>query len=254
MLGIPKPAAAGAAVPTASIDAEYRRHRRSVFAGIFLGLRRLLPRSQQPRARDSRHPARIPASTPRPQLGLALTGTLDRLRPLEVPDGLGLRPQQPEVLPAARPAAVVRDHGDHRACARASTRRSRSSSRCRRSTAGCRAWAGRRAARRWCTGSARSERGLVVSVWNVAHNVGGALVANFALLGVMLFNDWGAKFYFNALIAAVVAVGRVLPDARHAAVVRPAADRGVQERLSARTTAPITSARSRSARSSSSTC
>ena len=50
------------------------------------------------------------------------------------------------------------------------------------------------------------ERGLVVSVWNVAHNVGGGLVATFALLGVMLFNDWGAKFYFNAAIAAAVAV------------------------------------------------
>jgi MFS transporter, OPA family, glycerol-3-phosphate transporter len=50
------------------------------------------------------------------------------------------------------------------------------------------------------------ERGLVVSTWNVAHNVGGALVANFALLGVMLFADWGAKFYFNALIAACVAI------------------------------------------------
>ena len=50
------------------------------------------------------------------------------------------------------------------------------------------------------------ERGLVVSVWNVSHNVGGALVANLALLGVMLFGDWGAKFYFNALVAALVAV------------------------------------------------
>ena len=50
------------------------------------------------------------------------------------------------------------------------------------------------------------ERGLTVSVWNSSHNVGGALVANFALLGVTLFNDWGAKFYFNALIATVVAV------------------------------------------------
>jgi OPA family glycerol-3-phosphate transporter-like MFS transporter len=50
------------------------------------------------------------------------------------------------------------------------------------------------------------ERGLVVSSWNVAHNVGGALVANFALLGVMLFGDWGAKFYFNAAIAAAIAV------------------------------------------------
>jgi OPA family glycerol-3-phosphate transporter-like MFS transporter len=50
------------------------------------------------------------------------------------------------------------------------------------------------------------ERGLIVSVWNTAHNLGGALVANFALLGVGLFHDWGAKFYFNALLAAGVAV------------------------------------------------
>jgi MFS transporter, OPA family, glycerol-3-phosphate transporter len=50
------------------------------------------------------------------------------------------------------------------------------------------------------------ERGLTVSLWNVAHNLGGALVANLALLGVMLFHDWGAKFYFNALVAAGVAV------------------------------------------------
>jgi OPA family glycerol-3-phosphate transporter-like MFS transporter len=50
------------------------------------------------------------------------------------------------------------------------------------------------------------ERGLTVSTWNVAHNVGGALVANFALLGVLLFGDWGAKFYFNALVAAVIAI------------------------------------------------
>jgi OPA family glycerol-3-phosphate transporter-like MFS transporter len=50
------------------------------------------------------------------------------------------------------------------------------------------------------------ERGLVVSVWNVAHNIGGALVANLALLGVVLFQDWGAKFYFNAMVAAAIAV------------------------------------------------
>ena len=51
-----------------------------------------------------------------------------------------------------------------------------------------------------------NERGLVVSSWNVGHNVGGALVATFALWGVTLFGDWGAKFYFNAAIAAAVAV------------------------------------------------
>jgi OPA family glycerol-3-phosphate transporter-like MFS transporter len=51
-----------------------------------------------------------------------------------------------------------------------------------------------------------NERGLVVSSWNISHNIGGALVATFALWGVMLFGDWGAKFYFNALIAAGIAV------------------------------------------------
>src|SRR6185295_12427001 len=59
-----------------------------------------------------------------------------------------------------------------------------------------------------------NERGLIVSVWNVAHNVGGALVANLALVGVTLFHDWGAKFYFNALVAAIIAVtvGVLLED------------------------------------------
>jgi OPA family glycerol-3-phosphate transporter-like MFS transporter len=51
------------------------------------------------------------------------------------------------------------------------------------------------------------ERALTVSVWNTAHNVGGGLVATLAFLGVTLFGDWRAKFYFNALIAAIVAVG-----------------------------------------------
>jgi OPA family glycerol-3-phosphate transporter-like MFS transporter len=50
------------------------------------------------------------------------------------------------------------------------------------------------------------ERGRTVSLWNVAHNVGGASVASLALLGVTLFHDWGAKFYFNALVAAALAV------------------------------------------------
>jgi OPA family glycerol-3-phosphate transporter-like MFS transporter len=50
------------------------------------------------------------------------------------------------------------------------------------------------------------ERGLVVSFWNVAHNIGGGLIASFAVLGVMLFGDWGAKFYFNAAIAAAIAI------------------------------------------------
>ena len=50
------------------------------------------------------------------------------------------------------------------------------------------------------------ERGTAVSIWNVAHNVGGALVATVAFAGVTLFGDWTAKFYFNAGIATVLAV------------------------------------------------
>lgn len=50
------------------------------------------------------------------------------------------------------------------------------------------------------------ERGLIVSFWNVAHNVGGALVATFAAYGVWLFGDWGAIFYFNAMLAGVIAI------------------------------------------------
>jgi MFS transporter, OPA family, glycerol-3-phosphate transporter len=50
------------------------------------------------------------------------------------------------------------------------------------------------------------ERGRTVSIWNTAHNVGGGLIAGFAFLGVTLFHDWRAKFYFNAGIAAAVAV------------------------------------------------
>src|SRR5579862_4237962 len=50
------------------------------------------------------------------------------------------------------------------------------------------------------------ERGFTVSVWNTAHNVGGSLVAYLAVVGVALFHDWHAVFYFNAMIAAAVAL------------------------------------------------
>ncbi len=50
------------------------------------------------------------------------------------------------------------------------------------------------------------ERGFTVGSWNVAHNIGGAAIAIFATWSVGYFNDWGATFYFNAAIAACVAV------------------------------------------------
>ena len=50
-----------------------------------------------------------------------------------------------------------------------------------------------------------SERGRVVSLWNVAHNVGGGLIAPLFLLGMYLFNDWHSAFYVPAFVAIAVA-------------------------------------------------
>jgi len=50
------------------------------------------------------------------------------------------------------------------------------------------------------------ERGTKMSIWNVAHNVGGGLIGPLAILGFELFADWHAKLYFPGLVALVVAV------------------------------------------------
>ena len=51
-----------------------------------------------------------------------------------------------------------------------------------------------------------TERGTKMSIWNIAHNVGGALMPIVAVLGVELFTDWKAKFYFPGMIAIGVAI------------------------------------------------
>lgn len=50
------------------------------------------------------------------------------------------------------------------------------------------------------------ERGTKMAIWNVAHNVGGGLMAPLAILGVELYTDWQAMFYFPGLVALGVAV------------------------------------------------
>ncbi|SQD76903.1 glycerol-3-phosphate transporter [Moritella yayanosii] len=52
----------------------------------------------------------------------------------------------------------------------------------------------------------KKERGELVSVWNVAHNVGGGLIGPMFLLGLWAFNDdWHAAFYVPAFFAVIVA-------------------------------------------------
>ncbi len=50
-----------------------------------------------------------------------------------------------------------------------------------------------------------NERGTKMSIWNVAHNIGGGLIGPLAILGVAIFGDWQSKMYFPAMIAFVIA-------------------------------------------------
>lgn len=50
------------------------------------------------------------------------------------------------------------------------------------------------------------ERGTMMSIWNVAHNVGGGLIGPIAIFGMEIFANWHSKFYFPGLIAIGVAI------------------------------------------------
>src|SRR5690606_21896752 len=49
------------------------------------------------------------------------------------------------------------------------------------------------------------ERGTEMSIWNVAHNVGGGLVGPLAIAAVAIFGDWESKLYFPGIVALVIA-------------------------------------------------
>jgi OPA family glycerol-3-phosphate transporter-like MFS transporter len=205
MIGVLKPAPFAAPLPADRVDPTYRRLRRRVFAGIFLGYAGYyLVRSNLALAIPDilrEHPGYTKA-----QLGSALTGlsiayglskflmgsVSDRSNPRYfLPLGLllssGIMAALGLIEAAYASLAVI---------------------------------AAIQLVNGWVQGMgwppcgktlvhwfSTRERGLAVSVWNTAHNIGGALVANFAFLGVLLFRDWHAKFYFNALIAALLALG-----------------------------------------------
>lgn len=50
------------------------------------------------------------------------------------------------------------------------------------------------------------ERGTKMAVWNVAHNVGGGLMALVAIAGLTVFGTWEGKLIFPGLVALAVAL------------------------------------------------
>ena len=50
------------------------------------------------------------------------------------------------------------------------------------------------------------ERGLKMSIWNTAHNVGGGLVGPVSIAGLAIFGTWQSKFYFPGIISLVIAM------------------------------------------------
>ncbi|WP_299756517.1 glycerol-3-phosphate transporter [uncultured Pontibacter sp.] len=50
------------------------------------------------------------------------------------------------------------------------------------------------------------ERGTKMSVWNIAHNIGGGLVGPLAIAAVALFGTWESKLYFPGMIALLSAM------------------------------------------------
>jgi MFS transporter, OPA family, glycerol-3-phosphate transporter len=205
MIGFLKPAPFAAPVPAAEVDPLYRRLRRRVFVGIFFGyagyylVRNNLALAIPDLLRE--HPEFTKAQLGSALTGLAIAYGLSKFLMGAVSDRSNPRYFLP--LGLLLSSALMAAFGVFPAA-----------------SASLALIAAIQVSNGWVQGMgwppcgktmvhwfSTRERGLTVSVWNTAHNVGGALVANLALAGVLLFHDWHAKFYFNALIAACVAVG-----------------------------------------------
>lgn len=50
------------------------------------------------------------------------------------------------------------------------------------------------------------ERGTKMSVWNIAHNVGGGLVGPLTIAAVVIFGTWESKLYFPGIVALLSAL------------------------------------------------
>ena len=52
----------------------------------------------------------------------------------------------------------------------------------------------------------QKERASKMALWNVAHNIGGALAGKVAILGTLIFGVWQSKLYFPGFIVIGVAI------------------------------------------------
>lgn len=203
MISFFKPAAHTEALPEGRIDSEYRRLRLQVFAGIFVGYAAFyLVRNNLALAIPDilkQHPEYTKAQLGSAMTGLSLAYGLSKFIMGSVSDRSNPRWFMPIGLLLT--SAVTFMFGVWPAVY---------------SSLGL--IIGLQALNGWFSGMgwppcgktmvhwwSTKERGVTVGFWNVAHNVGGALVATLAFRGVMLFHDWGAIFYFNAVIAATIA-------------------------------------------------
>src|SRR5918994_3099569 len=193
MIGLLKPAPAAPAIPDVQRDAEYRRQRRRVFAGIFIGyaayylVRNNLALAIPDILREYPHYSKA-------QLGTALTG-------LSIAYGVS-KFLMGSVSDRSN-AKYFLTLGLLLSCAIMAT-----SGLVKAIYASLGILIALQTLNGWVQGMgwppcgrtlvhwySTRERGLIVSFWNVAHNIGGALVATLALYGATVFNDWGAKFY-----------------------------------------------------------
>lgn len=197
-----RPAAHQAPLPEEKIDSTYRRLRWQIFAGIFFGyagyylLRKNFSLAM---------PYLIDEGYTRGELGLAMSAIAIAYGLSKFLMGLVSGPLQPALFPALWPTGfgggdvhfrfralgnVQRDHDVHFAVHQRLG-----------PGHGLRLPSGRTMVHWW----SQKERGGVVSVWNVAHNVGGGLIGPLFLLGMAWFNDWHAAFYVPATVALAVA-------------------------------------------------
>jgi OPA family glycerol-3-phosphate transporter-like MFS transporter len=192
-----------ASVPAERVDREYKRQRRSVYAGIFIGyaayylVRNNLALAIPDILRE--HPQYTKAD-----LGWALTGTsisygISKFLMGSVSDRSNPKYFLPlGLLCSATPSCAVSG------AFRRSMPRLCWSSSCRSSMAGSREWAG---PVRQDDGAGSAPRSAGASSRSgTLGTMSAAVWSRPAVMGVSLFHDWGAKFYFNAAIAAAIAV------------------------------------------------